>query len=591
MNPTLQSQLDDLPKYPGVYLFSDAKKKLLYVGKAKVLRNRVRSYFNKSAKGPRIHRMVSKIASVEVIVTKTEAEALLLENSLIKNNKPHFNVLLRDDKTYPYIKVTDEPFPRVVFTRRRGKRGKYFGPFPSAYAARQSIRLIHQHFKVRSCDLELGKKSFRPCLQYHIKRCDAPCDFRVEKSEYMQGVQRAELFLEGKTDDLVREVSDSMQHAAQQLQFERAAYFRDLLGTLNAVQRRQHVSSLKFQRMDVIAVTREDWSGTILVMAIRAGNIARTQTFQVEWEEDPEQDLPLWLTHYYLNHEDPPDEIVLEAADHMDMLVDAFASQRGKKLTATKPQRGSKKRLLDMAYENIYVNLEMQRQEDDAHPAVRQLADILGLSRLPMHLECFDISNTMGTNSVAAMVCFKNGKPDKKNYRKFNIKTVEGPNDFASMAEVVGRRYRRLLDEGQPLPDLIMVDGGLGQLHAAHEALVALGLGDHPLISLAKKEEWVYRVGDNTPIMIDHREPALRMLQQARDESHRFGITFHRKKRGKAMLESELDGLPGVGPARKKKLLLHFGSVKRMKDATQHQLSAVVGPKVAETLYKQFHKS
>jgi excinuclease ABC subunit C len=591
MNPTLQSQLEDLPKFPGVYLFSDSKKKLLYVGKAKILRNRVRSYFNNSPKGPRITRMVSKIASVEVIVTKTEAEALLLENSLIKNQKPRFNVMLRDDKTYPYIKVTDEPYPRVLFTRRRSKNGRFFGPFPSAYAARQSIRLIHQHFKVRSCDLELGSKSFRPCLQYHIKRCDAPCDFKVERAEYMRGVQRAELFLEGKTDDLVKEVSEEMQDAAQKLQFERAAYFRDLLGTLNLVQRRQHVSSLKFQRMDVVEVTREGWSGNILIMAIRAGNIARTQTFPVEWEESPDEDLPLWLTHYYLNHEDPPDEIVLDAVGDMEMLIDAYASQRGKKLAITNPQRGSKKRLLDMAYENIYINLEMQRQENDAHPAVVQLADILGLGKLPDHLECFDISNTMGTNNVAAMVCFKNGKPDKKNYRKFNIKTVEGANDFASMAEVVHRRYKRLLEEGQTLPDIVVVDGGLGQLHAAHEAMVALGLGDHPLISLAKKEEWVYRVGSNDPIMIDHREPALRMLQQARDEAHRFGITFHRKKRGKAMLESELDGLPGVGPARKKKLLLHFGSVKRMKDATVQQLAGVVGPKVAETLFQHFHRS
>jgi len=584
MNPQLQAQLDELPKDPGVYLFSDARNKLLYVGKGKNLRARVRSYFQNAPKGPRIQRMVAKIEKLEIIVTATEKEALLLENSLIKNNKPFFNVMLRDDKTYPYIMLTDEPFPRVVFTRRKGRKGRYFGPYPSARAARQAIKLIHQHFKVRSCDLELGDKTYRPCLQYHIKRCDAPCAHLTSETEYGEGVSRAALFLDGKQDDLVREVSEQMQAAAGELAFERAAYFRDLLGLVHAVQRRQTVAHLHYDRLDVVAFAREGDAVAILIMAIRNGSIVRGGHFEVEWEEDPAEDLGKWLSHYYLNHEDPPAELVVAEPSGLELLGESFQQTHGRQLAVTVPQRGAKKRLLEMARDNLRLHLEMKRDEADVHPGVAQLADILELSALPNHIECFDISNTMGTLSVASMVCFRNGKPDKKNYRKFNIKTVEGPNDFASIAEAVHRRYRRLLDEGAPLPDLIVIDGGLGQLHSAHESLDALGLGAHPLISLAKREEWVYRMRDNEPVVIAHDEPALRLLQQVRDEAHRFGITAHRKKRGKAMLASELDGIPGLGPTRIQKLLRHFGSVKRIKEASYEQLAGVVGRKTAESV-------
>ncbi len=590
MNPRLQTQLDELPKSPGVYLFSDAKNRLLYVGKGKNLRARVRSYFQKAPKGPRIQRMVSKIEKLEIIVTATEAEALLLENSLIKNNKPYFNVMLRDDKTYPYILLTDEPFPRVIFTRRKRRKGRYFGPYPSARAARQAIKLIHQHFKVRSCDLELGAKTYRPCLQHHIKRCDAPCAFLTDEAEYGEGVARAALFLDGKQDNLVREVSEQMRAASESLAFERAAYLRDLLGLVNSVQRRQKVAHLQYDRLDVVAVTREGDLIIIGVMAVRNGSIVRNAYFEVEWEDDPAEDLGKWLSHYYLNHEDPPAELVAAAETGLELLGESFRQARGRKLTVVAPQRGAKKRLLDMARENLALHQELKRNEADVHPGVAQLADILELSALPHHMECFDISHTMGAYSVASMVCFKNGKPDKKNYRKFNVKTVAGIDDFASMAEVVHRRYRRLLDEGQSLPDLIVVDGGLGQLHAAHKSLESLSLGSHPLISLAKREEWVHRMRDNRPVIIPHEEPALRLLQHLRDEAHRFGITFHRSKRSKGMLESELEGIPGLGPARIQKLLNHFGSVKRIKEAGYEQLSGVIGKKTAEVVIANLNR-
>ena len=588
MKSSLQKQIDDLPTTPGVYLFSNEKSKLLYVGKAKNLKARVGSYFQAKPTGPRIQKMVSQIANLEIVVTATEAEALLLENSFIKNNKPYFNVLLRDDKTYPYIKITAEAFPRVILTRRKYRDGgRYFGPFPSARAARQAIKLIHRHFKVRSCDLSLGEKKYRPCLQFHIKRCEAPCDFSIDATHYKRGVDRAALFLNGKTDNLVQEVSQEMETASKDLEFERAAYFRDLLGLVTSVQRNQNVTSLQYERLDVVTMASEGHHGAIMVMGIRNGAIVRSSHFKVEWEEGPKSDLPKWLTHYYLNHEDPPDEVVMEAAEGLELLESAFAAVQKKKLQVTVPMRGTKKRLLAMARETLEVNLVLQREESSQHPGVVQLADVLELNSLPDHMECFDISNTQGTLSVASMVCFKNGKPDKANYRKFNIKTVTGANDFASMEEVVHRRYSRLLNEGKPLPDLIVVDGGLGQLHSAHKSLKALGLADHPLISLAKREEWVYRTCDNEPVIIPHSEPGLRLLQQIRDEAHRFGITFHRQKRGKNMLVSELHGIPGLGPKRRQKLLLHFGSVKRIKEASIEQLASLVGKKTAENVRLQ----
>lgn len=585
MSPSLKSQLEDLPKLPGVYLFSDKLRKLLYVGKAKLLRNRVRSYFNKSPKGPRITKMVEQVAHLEVVVTETESEALLLENSFIKNNKPRFNVSLRDDKTYPYIKITDEHFPRVLLTRRKlNDGGRYFGPFPSARAARASIKLIHQHFKVRSCDLELGKKTYRACLQFHIKRCEAPCDFSVTALQYRGGVDRAALFLAGKTDDLVHEISEEMKTAAASLAFERAAYFRDLLGLVTSVQRRQNVVNIAFDRTDIVVMESRGWVGSVMVMAIRGGSIVRNNHFKVEFEDDPCSDLGKWLSFYYLNHEDPPTEVVVDQATGLEDLGVAFSSLRDRKLSVVVPQRGARRRLLDMARETLNVNLELQRAEAEDHPGVVQLADALELTVLPRHMECFDISNTQGTLSVAAMVFFQNGKPHKAGYRKFNIKTVTGPDDFASMEEVVYRRYKRLLDEAKPLPDLIVIDGGLGQLHAAHKSLCKLGLEHHPVVGLAKREEWIYTTRDNLPVIIPHHEPALRMLQHIRDEAHRFGIGFHRKKRAKNMLESELDGVAGLGPVRTRKLMHHFGSVKRIKEASAQQLAAVVGKKTAETI-------
>ncbi|MCB9396467.1 MAG: excinuclease ABC subunit UvrC [Acidobacteria bacterium] len=585
---SLLKSVEELPAKPGVYLFSDKKRKLLYVGKARSLKSRVRSYFQEAWRGPRIQKMISRIYHLEVIVTQTEGEALLLENSLIKNQKPQYNVQLRDDKTYPYIKVTDEAFPRVKFTRRtEAKDGRYFGPFPSAKAARQAIRLMHHHFKIRNCDLDLGKKEYQPCLQWHMKRCDAPCAFKVDAPTYQQGVQRAKLFLSGQTHELMESLSGEMRKAAQELAFEKAAYLRDLLGLVSSVQRRQDIANLPLRKTDVVGYAHNQWQVSVAILVIREGNLVRTQQFQMDWEEDLHQDVATYLSHYYLNHEDPPAEIVVREGNAFGLLDQAYL-QLDRTLAIISPKQGVKERLLIMAEETARTQLDLHLHEVGADPALSQLADTLGLDELPRTIECFDISNTMGTYSVASMVRFQDGKPDKKNYRKFKIKTVEGPDDFASMAEVVTRRYRRLLDEGKSLPDLIMVDGGLGQLHSAHLALSQLGLADHPLISLAKREEWVYTTADNDPIILPHREPALRLLQHLRDEAHRFGITFHRQRRSKAMLQSELGEIPGLGKVRQQRLLHHFGSVARVKGASLDQLCKVLGKKTGASLFAYF---
>ncbi len=582
----LERTLADLPNKPGVYLFRDLRKRLLYVGKARNLRNRVRSYFNQSGKGPRITRMVSKINDLDIIVTATESEALILENSLIKNNKPQFNVMLRDDKTYPYIRVTEETYPRVLFTRRKdSKNGQTFGPFPSARTARQAIRVLHHHFKIRNCDLDLGTREYRPCLQFHIKRCDAPCDFSVSPETYRLGVDRAILFLQGKTDDLLAELRAEMDTASKATAFEKAAYLRDLMGTVSAIQRTQVVANLRYDKLDAVGVLVNQWQGCIVILSIRNGAIVRSSHHLVEWDEDPADDFAHWITHYYLNHPDPPKELLVREPDRFHLLLDALNKQG--RFSVVQPHRGARRRILEMAEENAQTAFDL-RGNNQADRSLEQLADLLDLNELPHQMECFDISHIQGTHTVASMVHFKGGKPDKSKYRKFNIKTVAGIDDFASIYEVVSRRYRRLLQEGENLPELIVIDGGLGQLHAAHRALEEIGLGAHPLISLAKREEIVYKMGHDQPIVIPHHEPALRLLQHLRDEAHRFGVTFHRKKRSKAMTHSELLDVPGVGPMRMQKLMRHFGSIDQIRSASLDQLQRVIGSKIARVVFDYF---
>jgi len=577
--------LEELPAKPGVYLFFDEKRRLLYVGKARGLRQRVKSYFQKMDRGPRLSAMVARIRHLEFIVTQTEGEALLLENSLIKNQKPQYNVQLRDDKTYPYIKITDEPFPRVIFTRRAERGGgRLYGPFPSARAARQAIRLMHTHFHIRNCELELGKRSYEPCLQWHMKRCAAPCAFRVEEAEYEEGVARARLFLQGQTHELVEALSTQMRQASQDQAYEKAAYLRDLMGLVSSLQGRQHVANLSLDRVDVLGMAVGPLELCVAILEIRQHALVHTRQFRLDYEPGIEEELASSLCHYYLNHADAPRELLVRDPDRFSLLAEAWPTE-ATPLALRQPKQGSGERLLRMAEETASHLLEVELPARKADPALAQLAELLDLPGPPMLLECFDISHVQGTFQVAAMVRFEAGRPARKAYRSYRIRTVDGADDFAAMSEVVTRRYRRLQEEQAEWPDLVVVDGGLGQLHAAHMALTRLGLGDLPLIGLAKREEWIYTTASAEPLVLDHSEPALRLLQHARDEAHRRCLGHHRTLRSKAMTRSVLDEVPGMGPVRTRKLLHHFGSMARLRTASLEQLAALLGPALGQRLF------
>lgn len=587
MGGDLEQSLDALPGSPGVYLFRDARQRLLYVGKARDLRQRVRSHFQSRPVNARQANMVEAVRSIDVVLTKSETEALVLENSLIKNNKPIYNVMLRDDKTYPYACITKETFPRVIVTRvRQGGRGRFFGPFPSARAVRQAIRLIHQYFKIRNCRLDLSRQDHRPCLQYHFGRCDAPCAGWVTAEQYAEGVHHAELFLSGKTDHLIRKVSDAMTRASRALAFERAAYYRDLLGQLTLVQRSQVVDNVPYESLDAVGYASAHGTATIVVLSVRNQRLSRTHHFSVEWETEPHEDLSNWLTHFYIDHQDPPREILGDEVSWLEPLQQALSVVDRFKVHVLVPRRGAKRRLLDMARETAIQQATMKGLGEDATTALHQISDWLTLPALPLEIECFDISHLQGTHQVASMVRFSRGEPAKRYYRRFQIRSVQGADDYAAMREVIHRRYQRLLRENQTLPDLVVVDGGLGQLRAAWQALEDLKIESLPLISLAKREEWIFSPQSDQPLKLPKREPGLRLLQFIRDEAHRFGVTYHRKKRGSAAIQSELLEIPGVGPRRLQRLLRHFGAVDAIRTASLEQLARVVGPKTAATLHE-----
>lgn len=576
--------LKTVPGLPGVYLFNDAKGKLLYVGKAVNLRNRLRNYLQPQGAGLRIQKMVSQIDYLEYIVTRTEVEALLLENSFIKNNKPVYNILLRDDKTYPYILITEEMFPRALIVRRKSRTGQTFGPFPSARAARETVRQLHQFFKIRNCDYDLESKKVERCLQYHLGRCEAPCDRSVTPEHYASGVERAKMFLKGATDELIEILNREMVQASEQLNFERAAHFRDLLGLVNKVRHHQKVTKFPDAKLDVIGFQRTGLQCSLIILTIRGGTINRSKQFHFESAPDEPHDLVSHLAHYYIGHADPPNELVLRDPESFGLLSDALQAAELPVIRLKEPQKGYKKHLLEMAESNARLHI-VDEEGERVNALGDVLSNLLGQEIHPRRIEGFDISNTQGQLSVAAMVSFLDGKPDKKNYRIYKIKTVEGPDDYASMREAVYRRYRRLKEEQADLPDLILIDGGPGQLKAAYQSLEALALHDLPIVSLAKREELIFHLKAKEPAGLAHTDPALQLLMKVRDESHRFGLNAHRKRRTKAMVQSALEAVPGLGPNRIKKLLHVFGSVKGIETASLEQLQQVIGPKVGKTTY------
>ncbi|MEK7240301.1 MAG: excinuclease ABC subunit UvrC [Gemmatimonadota bacterium] len=580
-------KLAHLPDAPGVYLWKAADGSVLYVGKAKRLRPRVRSYVHSDhPESPKTRVLMSYAADLETIVVSTEEHALILEHNLIKEHHPRFNVMLRDDKTYPYIKVTlQEPYPRVLVTRRvLGDGARYYGPFTDVGAMRRALNVAKRVFTVRSCRWNMpAEMPERACLDYHIKRCKGPCIGAQSQAEYRAMIDEVVAFLDGRADDVIRRVQDRMEEAAEALEFERAAEMRDALRHLERYEEPSLIVDVEGHDRDVVGFARDGDDACVTLLKVRGGKLlARDQRFleQAEGESDAAV-LGAYLAGSYRALPERAAEVLLPfACDDLDLLEPVLRPTR-----VLLPQRGLKRELLDLAEKNARHLLEEFKLSEDeteerAGDPVYELGRALGLVKIPRALVCFDNSTTQGTDNVGAVVWFENGRPRRSEYRTMRVKTVDeasGPDDFASMREVVGRYFRRRLDEGKPLPDLVVIDGGKGQLTAANEALESLALGALPLVSLAKREEEVFVFGRAEPLHLSRRSPALRLLQQARDEAHRCAVGYNRKRRTIRTITSALLKIPGVGPTKRRELLRAFGSVDGVRAATPEQVAALKG--------------
>lgn len=601
-----------LPTSPGVYIFKDADEKVVYVGKAKNIRSRVANYFTKSGDGrPKIAELREKVSQIDFISTRTETEALVLEANLIKRHRPRFNASLKDDKSYPYIVVTTgDEYPRVFATRStHDARHRYFGPFPSAGSVHSTLDVLNKTFPFRKCrGPEPGRRSGVPCLNYHIGRSAAPCIGAVTKEEYDGIIADVVSFLEGRVDGLIQTRKEAMRTAAREMDFERAAKLRDELAALNHVRDRQQATITSEDSFDAVGAFAEDGSACVQVFAVRDGQVVNRDSFLLDnyGEEGAETVALKFVPQYYDNAAVPREVLVQSEGDEETLapLREHLSQVRGTRVNVHRPQRGDKRRVLENAVRNAEMGLAHEKMLDEARrnqvaSTLDALREELALPALPMRIECYDISNTMGTNSVASMVVFQGGRPAKDQYRRFKIRTVEGADDFASMAEVIRRRLERLRegdDKFLPAPDLILLDGGKGQLSAVvpvfGEMEVGDGLPDIPLRSLAKRDEEVYEPGRPEPVILKRNSPELHLLQRVRDEAHRFANTYHRKVRSAAMTRSVLDDLPGIGPARRKQILDHFGTPDAFLNASLRELEAVPGlpGRVAREVHARVHR-
>ena len=594
----LAEKLDTLPLRPGVYLFKDAAGEILYVGKARVLRDRVRSYFQ-SSRPTEFHksRMVADIADLDLVVTDSEMEALALENNLIKRHKPLYNVRLRDDKNHPYLKLTlAEEYPRLYVVRRPAEDGNvYGGPYIPASLGRKTSGLVRKLFGIRSCKETLNGRRPRPCLQYQIKRCLAPCVAEVCSPErYRKSSDDARLFLEGRTEEVVRRLRDEMEQAAASDRFEEAASVRDQVRALERLDTPQKITTTDLEERDLFGVHVEGERAAVQAWSVRDGKVVAREGFLLDRLTEPEGLLASTIQQFYAAPRYVPRELLVaeEVADR-ELLEQWLTQRRGAPVHLRTPQRGEKLRLLELVVRNAQLafDLEWKHPQKQAQETLRALQDLLDLEVEPRRIECFDISNIQGSDIVASMVCFEDALPKKSEYRKFKVKSVVGaPDDFASMREVVGRRYKRLLEEGKDLPDLVLVDGGKGQLGAAADALDELGLGDQPLCSLAKREELIFVRGREEPIALPRSSPVLQLVQRVRDEAHRFAVGYHRKTRSARTICSELDDIQGVGPTKRKALLSRFGSVRGVRGASEAELEAVVGGATAVEIRGHFDR-
>jgi excinuclease ABC subunit C len=605
---SLDEKLNNLPALPGVYQFKDKEGTVLYVGKAKILRNRVRQYFHKSrVLEPRIALMVEKVSDVEIITTDSEVEALILEANFIKSKRPRYNVNLKDDKSYPYIVITKEPYPRVFVTRRVSRDGsRYFGPYTDVHTMRSALKTVRDIFMIRSCNFHIDrefidKKKTRVCLDYHIKKCEGPCEGLVSEERYNQMIDHVAQVLLGKNTSVIESLAMQMQSAAAELKFEDAAVFRNRMRELEVYSSSQKIVDMQLHDRDIIAVAAEGDDACGVVFKIREGKILGRQHYYISKVEAKSESevIEALVQRYYLESNDVPSEVVLSSPiESGEAAKEWLTGLRGKPVDVVAPVEGELAKLLSMCRKNAQylldeLKLQKMKREDFIPHAVQSLQRDLHLKNPPRRVECFDISHLQGTETVASMVVFEDGRPKKSDYRKFKIRsTAEGNivDDFASMREVIRRRYSRVVEEQLPLPDLIMVDGGKGQLSSACEVLNELSLQSQPIISLAKRLEEVYVPDKSDPVPIPKTSSALRLLQQIRDEAHRFAITFHRSLRDKRTLQTELDLIEGIGKKRAKELLEAFGSVQGVKFATETQLTEIVGEKVAAKIREYFEE-
>ena len=604
----LKEKLQNIPRSPGVYLFKDKNKKVIYVGKAVVLRNRVRSYFQGGKiDDPKSKRLKSRIRDLEIIVTDSEIEALILEANLIKEYKPRYNVNLKDDKSFPYIRVTNEKFPRIFPTRKIIKDGsKYFGPYTDVGSMRSLLKTIKRIFPIRSCNLNLTEENikagkFKVCLNYHIKKCMGPCEGFIDENEYGQIVKNIIDFINGRDRIVVEELIEKMERHAELMQFERAARIRDQIQAIKDFQYKQKVITPDEIDRDLFVAYAEDNDACGVVFKVRQGRVIGRQHFYLDGVEGETLDRVLshLLIRFYMHADFVPNEIYLPIPLEDGANIEKWLSGRlNSKVQLVFPQRGEKAKLLKMAFQNaklLLQELKLQKMKDKNYipHSVKALQRDLRLTNPPKRIEAFDISNIHGTDATASLVTFVNGQPHKSDYRRFKIRTKSTPDDFAMMAEAIERRYTRQLKENQPLPDLILVDGGKGQLSSATEVLAKLNLQDQPVIALAKRLDEVFIPGVSEAQNIPKTSSGLRLLQQIRDEAHRFAIEYHRKLRGKRSVYSELNEINGIGDQRKKRLIRHFGSIKNLKTASLEDIRTVQGlpENLAEKIWQHFHSN
>jgi len=581
----LKTILEDLPTKPGIYFFKNSENDVIYIGKARSLKDRVKSYFGATSDS-KVHNILAETIDIDYIFTDSEKEATFLENNFIQQYQPKFNIRLKDDKAFPYLKVTSQDrSPGIFLTRRVEPDGaRYFGPFNPVHQARKTIHLINKSFGIRGCRETIPGKRKRACLEYDLKLCAAPCVQYISESEYRARVEDTLLFLEGKTDKLLRSLKQKMKEDAADEEFERAAQLRDLIQAIEQLKAKPTLISTRQENKDIFGYSTAQNQVHLTVFRMRLGKVIETEVMSCKKKKNVSDSsiLSSELLKYYKKSPDFPDKIILPFRISREKNISALISQaKGKKVEMIIPVRGENKKLLELAQKNTE---DLARKETDA-PSLSELKNLLGLKSMPQRIEGFDISNTGGDESVGSMVVFEEGKPNKSEYRKYKIRTVDGPDDVASLQEVIRRRYASLLTEGHEfLPDLVFVDGGKGQLNAALKALHELGVEDVAVASLAKKEEQIFIPNQKDGLRLKRTSPALKLLQNIRDEAHRFAITYHRRRRTKKSFASPLDAIPGIGPKRKKILLTKYKSVGEIKKAPLEELEELVGAKAAQDL-------